>query len=395
MKKSLALFISAVIFCASLQQASAQDNVTQKNYRIGIFAPMYLDSVVKGSAFQYAKTFPRFILPGLDFVQGALVALDSMPLYNANIEARIYDSKSTSDAIDSLEYRNELDSLDLIIGAVKDEEFLQLAAIAKKKHIPFISATYPNDGGVTGNPFLVILNSTLRAHCESIYDFISREHPRDNIILVKKSGIQEDRVSGYFTQLHESDWGSSMKIRTFHTDSNFHALKTVLDSNRINVLIGGSLDEEFAGSLASTASALHAKYKTKLIGMPNWETFGTFINPKKAAQNDFPVYVTNPYFNYKSDSFSKLLQDLYLKKYRGKPSDFAYKGFETVFLFSKLLTMYGPDMLNHLNDYPYKIFTQFYFKPVSNGKSNGKPDYIENKHLYWIKIMNGNAAKAW
>ena len=396
MKKFIAWLPGLIILVLLTPTRSmAQDSHSLKTYRVGIFAPIYLDSVAKGGIYQYGKSFPRFTVPGLDFMQGAMVALDSMPLYNARIDARLYDSKSKTETLDSLESRLELDSLDLIIGAVKDEEYLQLAGIAKKKHIPFISATYPNDGGITGNPFLVILNSTLKAHCESIYDFLSREHVKDNIILVKQSGVQEDKVAGYFNQLHDADWGGSVKFKTFHTDSNFHALKTILDSNRTNVIIGASLDETFAANLAITASSLHAKYKTKLIGMPNWETFASFVNPKKAVVSDFPVYVTSPYFNYKIDSFSKLLQDVYLKKYKGKPSDYAYKGFETVFVFCKLLTMYSDDMLNHLNEYPYKIFTEYRFKPVLQGKQNGNPDYIENKHLYWIKILNAVPARAW
>ena len=161
------------------------------------------------------EKLPAIYCAGSRFYAGRHGCARQHALYNARIDARLYDSKSKTETLDSLESRLELDSLDLIIGAVKDEEYLQLAGIAKKKHIPFISATYPNDGGITGNPFLVILNSTLKAHCESIYDFLSREHVKDNIILVKQSGVQEDKVTGYFNQLHDADWGGSVKFKPF------------------------------------------------------------------------------------------------------------------------------------------------------------------------------------
>ena len=146
-----------------------------KTYRIGIFAPLFLDSVFTGYAYKYSKNFPKFVVPGLDFVQGVQIALDSLPHSNANVEASIFDSKSFSQSVTNLINSKSLDSLDLIIGAVKDQEYIQLADFAKEKHIPFISATHPNDGGITANPFMVIVNSTLKAHCEAIYSYITME----------------------------------------------------------------------------------------------------------------------------------------------------------------------------------------------------------------------------
>lgn len=379
--------------CKPLQ---AQDSLPAiKTWRIGIFAPVYLDSVMKNGVFPYDKTFPRFVLPGLDFIQGAQVALDSMPIYQSRIDARIYDSKSKTEPVSELISQQKLDSLDLIIGSVKDEEYLQLAAFAKQKRIPFVSATYPNDGGVTDNDYLLILNSTLKAHCEAIFGYLLQNHGTDNVLLARQSGTQEDKVEGYFTQLNSPDEWELMKIRRFQTDSNFAALKFQLDSTKDNIIIGGSLDENFASALAHASASLSKKYRIKLIGMPNWELFGSFMNPKKASLGEFPIYYTSPYFHLKQDMNSRILQDVYLKKYKGKPSDHAYKGFETVYLFSKLLSMYGKNMMNHLNDYPYKIFTEYRFRPVINDKKSRIIDYYENKQLYFLKIQQQQISKAW
>ena len=88
----------------------------------------------------------------------------------------------------SLISSHALDSLQLIIGSVKDEEYGQLARFALQKNIPFISATYPNDGGITENPYLVIVNSTLKAHCEAIFSYMLQNHGSDNILHFRKPG---------------------------------------------------------------------------------------------------------------------------------------------------------------------------------------------------------------
>ena len=364
-----------------------------KTYKVGIFAALYLDSVFTGNYYRYSRNFPRFILQGLDFVQGAQIALDSMPLYNANIKANIYDSKSIAENIDSLISHKKLDSLDLIIGSVKDEDYLKLANFALLKNIPFVSATYPNDAGVTGNPFLVIVNSTLKAHCEAIYSYILQNHGTDKILLCRRAGSQEDKVARYFKMINEPDGKPLLDIRTINfNDSNFYTLKNKLDSNSKNIIIGASLDETFAFNLVSEAYNLKGTYPVTLIGMPNWDAFKSWS--KKHAPADFPVYFTSPFYNYKQDNHSKMIKDIYLKKYKGIPSDYTYKGFETVFLFSRLLTKYPEDFMSHLNDYSSKVFCDYHFKPVFNNNKS-RPDYFENKHLYFLKAENGKVSKAW
>jgi len=392
-RKIIGIVIVLMAFFNSALMAQATKAPALKTYKVGIFAALYLDSVFTGNNYRYSRTFPRFMLQGLDFVNGAQIALDSLPIYNGNINARIYDSKSASENIDSLIKNKKLDSLDLIIGSVKDDEYLKLANFALLKNIPFISATYPNDAGVTGNPFLVIVNSTLKAHCEAIYSYLLQNHGTDRIFLCRRAGSQEDKVARYFKMINEPDNKPLLDIRTINfNDSNFYILKNRLDSNSKNILIGGSLDESFASNLVNEAYSLNNTYPITLIGMPNWDAFKALT--KKNTLVDFPVYFTSPFYNSKWDNYSKMIQNTYLKKYKGVPSDYTYKGFETVYLFSRLLTKYPDDFMSHLNDISLKVFTDYNFKPVINS-STSRPDYFENKHLYFLKAENGKVSKAW
>lgn len=398
MKKGIRSLMMVFALLAGSASVKAQSDSVKilKTYRVGIFAPLYLDSVFSGSngAYRYGKNFPKFALPGLEFIQGAQIALDSLPMLFNNIDARIFDSKSTTAPVAALIDNKSLDSIDLIIGSVKDQEYFQLANFAKQKNIPFISATYPNDGGITGNPFLIIANSTLKAHCEAIYANILQNNATDKIYLVTKPGTQENTLVQNFKAINEPDGSPLLKYETIHiADGNFASLKSKLDSNRNSVIIGGSLNEAFAGSLAAYCQTISKSYRIKLIGMPNWDGFKAINNNSKLK--DFPVYYTTPYFNNKWDAFSKRIKDIYLKKYRGVPSDMAYKGFETVFLFSKLLARQPYDFMSHLNEHPYKVFTDYKFKPVFVSAQSATPDYIENKNLYLIKILNGSFTRAW
>ena len=387
-----AIVLLMICFSSSAQSNNGNDKPIRK---IGIFAPLYLDSVFHGTDYRYGKKFPRFTLQGLDFVQGAQIALDSFPINNCIIETFFYDSKSDSLSIDSLIKSHQLDSLGLIIGSVKDDEINLLADFAKSKKIPFISATYPNDAGVTANPYFIILSSTLKSHCEGIFSYILQNHSTDKILLLRKTGSQEDRVAGYINGINKQDGKSLLYIKTVTLDSNIISIKNSLDSTRKNIIIGGSLDEDFATSLSLVLNGLSKKYDITLIGMPNWEGFGAFGKKLKPGLKDFPIYFTSPYYNSKTDNYSKVIQDVYLKKYKGSPSDFAYKGFEITYVFSRLLNMFPTDIMNHLNDYSFKVFSEYNLSPIKLNANSLSPDYLENKHLYFLKKINGVTSKAW
>ena len=375
----------------------AQNDTLQKGpvYKVGIFAPLYLDSVFNKNIFKYRQAIPRFMMPAVDFVQGALIALDSLQEGEDYIDASIYDTRSYTEKIPDLIHNKKLDSLQLIIGSVRDEDFLQLAAFALQKNIPFISATYPNVAGITENPFLVVMNSTLKAHCDAIYSYILQNHGSDKIYLCRQKGNQEDMVAAYFKIMNEQDGKPLLPIEILNMDNNVTSayLKSKLDSNSKNIIIGGSLDETFAGNMAKSCYELHKTYPITLIGMPNWDNFSALYNKKNLS--GFPVYFTTPFYTDKSDAYSKSLTLAYYHKFKGKPSDMAYKGFESVYLFTKLLAKYPDSFMSHISDKTLKVFCDYNFRPVTQNNKAAVPDYFENKHLYLIKIINGIISKAW
>jgi hypothetical protein len=64
-------------------------------------------------------------------------------------------------------------------------------------------------------------------------------------------------------------------------------------------------------------------------------------------------------------------------------------------MFTKLLVDSGTGFMNRMNEKSEKIFCDYNFKPVRINNKTAIPDYFENKHLYFLKIINGTVAKAW
>ncbi|MGE5107843.1 MAG: ABC transporter substrate-binding protein, partial [Sphingobacteriales bacterium] len=283
MKKNILYLIGILLLSINLSVKAQTDSASEKIFRIGIFAPIYFDSVFNGMQYKYDKQMPRLVIPGLEFTEGAQIALDTITTNNHSVKAFIYDIKSKDQNISALIQTHAFDSLDLMIGSASGNDFKQLADIALKNNIPFISATYPNDGGITGNPFTVILNSTLNTHCWAIYNYIVKSVPTSKLVLFRKKGSTEDRIAAQFTKLNLGNNDKPLlNFPVINLPDSFTVanIQNQLDSNRINTIVAGSMDENFGRKLASICAGLSKKYSVNLIGMPTWDGVKDFSKPE-------------------------------------------------------------------------------------------------------------------
>src|SRR5690242_19943718 len=247
MRKKIAVFILLFVFAdAQISFAQIKPAPDYKTYRVAIIAPLYLDSIFTGYHLKSENTIPSYSVGGADFIQGAELALDTLNVGTRHVEAFIFDSKSAKQPITMLIQNGKLDHMDLIIGSVKPPEYYSLAQFALEKKIPFVSATYPNDGGIRKNPFLLISNSTLKTHCEGIFSYILQKHGTDNIYLVHKKN--DNRIKNYFREINLVDGKPLLKIKEIMLDSSVspEGLKYLVDTTRPIVIIGASLDQTFS-----------------------------------------------------------------------------------------------------------------------------------------------------
>ena len=395
MKKNI-LILSVVMIIAVSQSLFAQNEATTtlpETYHIAIFAPLYLDSAFSNGQLSSDNSIPKFIMPAVEFVQGAHIALDTITVNGKSVVASIYDSKSYLQPISWLIKYRKLDNVNLIIGSVKDPDYRELADFALEKNIPFISATYPNDGGILANPFLVIVNSTLKANCEGIFSYLLQKHGTDKIYIVKKKG--DDRMDNYIRSINYEEGKPLLNIKTIMVDSTIstYSLMNRIDTLHTAVIIGATLDEDLAKSLADACYAIQKKHSLVLIGMPNWDGFRSLY--KKDAYTDFPIRYTTPHYDAKNNSADSILIKKYFQLYRAKPSDMAYKGFGVTWYFTNLLLKYPGEIMSHLNDSSLSVFHNYNFRPVYIEKQNKTPDYYENKHLFIMEILNGDVVREW
>jgi hypothetical protein len=381
MKRNLLI---GVFFLLSLQTLFAQGVQRRK---IAVFTPIYLDSVYnRGVSYAYGKTYPKFVVPGLDFYYGARLALDTLQKRGAALEVYFYDSRSREGLAAQLA-NPEIEGMEMIIASSNMAETKMLAEAAAQKKIPFISASLPNDAGVFNNPYFVVLNSTLQAHVEGIYNFLQKSHAKDNIIFFRKGGQQEEKLYNFFTDYAKNIDAKTLKVKFINTEETGMGVTmlSALDSTKNNVCIVGSLDEGYGKYVLNNLAEVSATYPLTVIGMPTWDN----VSFKKS---DFPglsiIYSTPFYYNHSTLLESRLAAG-YTDKLSNKPTDMFFRGFETMMRFGSLLNATKTDIASNLSGKAPTIFTPFDIEPVFKDKSTMTLDYFENRHLYFIKITDG------
>ncbi|MGI8599259.1 MAG: ABC transporter substrate-binding protein [Chitinophagaceae bacterium] len=385
------LFNFLLISVTEAQQVPLSEQVQQpqqvQTLKIAFFTPLYLDSAFDaGYTYKFGKNFPKFLNPGLEFYQGAQMALDSLNKAGAPLEVFIYDSRSKTNPLNRQITRPEVTSADMIIAHASAVDVRPLADLAKQNNIPFISATFPNDAGIVNNPYYVMLNPTLKTHVESLYRYLQRNHAKDRVIVFRKNGAQEDQIRSYLREL-SSNANNSLKLefRDIGNDFTSYALSQGMDTLRRTVAIAGSLDENFGNKLVQQLSSLGKSYPITVIGMPTWDN----LNLSKPEIKNIEVVYSTP-FNFSSPSALNIkLTNEFVNNVNGRPTDMFFRGYETMLRFALLLLDTKKDVASNLTRKGNYIFTQYEIQPVFINKENPTLDYFENKKLYYVRVVNG------
>ena len=381
MKKTLLLFFA--LFGAALANGQGK-----KNIRVGLFTSLYLDSAFDQSGqYKLQNSFPRMAISGLEFYEGAVMAIDSINQAGPKVSMEVFDIQSKTGSIAYLLNNKKIDSLDIIIAQTVGSDYLELAQIAKEKNIPMVSATYPNDGGIRESPMVFIANPKINSHIQVIHNQLFKKWPDANVIWFKRIGSADDKIESQFRELNAASvYRNKFKTAALKYEFKMEDLVPFMDTTKTNVLIAGSLDDNFALQFARVIADYPKKGIIQVIGMPGWDGMKEIQGKNYAGM---PIYFTTS-FNIPPGHQWVAKVDEKVKSITGvKPSISLLKGFELTYYFANVLSKYGEIRIDTPEAKPFKVLNDFDFRPVKWSPMSKVPDYYENKRIYFIRRLNG------
>lgn len=365
---------------------SAADT-THTPTRIAVLIPLNLDSAFNGFEYKLSSSkIPQYFLSGLDFYNGVMMAVDSLQNENTNIEVWIYDLHKTNQTVAQLTNEMQRMNFSLIIAFISSSSEQKIISdFSAKNSIPVVSETFPNDAYLSNNPFFLMVNPTWQTHINAIYEYLAKNFRGKKIIFFTRKGSLENRIA---EQLKTLNVKRQVIFSTVILNDNFTDADVLkhLDSTQQNIILCGSLYEYFGKSLIKTLNAAGGSYNSFLVGMPTWTGMGGITG---SNTDKLQILVSTPYNYEQNNAFISTLSDEYKTAHFSRPSDMVYKGFESMYHFTKLL-MADPDtFINNSSSPVFKVSNDYNFQPIRLTPTSFIPDYLENKKLYFIKIVNG------
>lgn len=379
------LLLSILVFFFVADTSLAQQS---KPPTILVLAPVYIDSAFDNQTYKLGNAnLPKYMLPGLDFYNGIMLATDTLNKEHEQAILQVIDTKSTTPLLKQLEKVNTKELAFIIAFFNNRTELKQASDFALLHNIPLISATYPNDGGINANPFFVMINPTLHTHIEGLYKYVQKNYALNNIIWVTKKGSTEEMIAQHFNALNKSTPAVPIKFKSVILTDSFTVadLRKQMDSSKTNIVISGTVNEVFGLRMVKTLAALK-NYKSTTIGMPTWDGIKEL---NKEDCKGVEIIYTTPYYFSRTEKTGIWINNSYKTKLSGRPSDMVFKGYEMMYRLTKLYNQQQNNFINNLNSKTFIVFNEFDIQPEKNNKQNPLPDYLENKKLYFIRKLDG------
>lgn len=317
-----------LVFITGFLPSEAQ--FSKRTIRIGLFTSLYLDqSFTDSLTLKSPKEFPRQAVSGLEFYEGASIAIDSLNKNGRSVTMQVFDLQSESGNINRLLQNATFEKFDIIIAQASGNEINQLALISKELKIPFVNATHPNDRGIRESPYFYIANPTLSTHLEFIQQQIANKWPNSNIVWCRRKDPLDDRLEESFQQVNKKSGTKKIQYRSISVTEPFsiQELTPLIDSTKTNVFIAGSLDDKFGTNFINTLNNFPKKGLLNIIGMPNWENLKEIQLAKYSA---LPIFYSSPFYISPTNSWAKEMDELFRNNIYTKPSLSVFKGLSLI-----------------------------------------------------------------
>jgi ABC-type branched-subunit amino acid transport system substrate-binding protein len=392
-------------------------------FDIALILPFYLDSVGEIPDSVEVNYYDESKL-AIEFYNGVMMALEELSRDKLKARIHIYDDANDKERINRIAQLADFKDMELIIGPVYNNNLRIMAEYAKHDSIYLVSPLSPAANITSYNPFYIMVNPSIEAHCRKIFDYIVANHHDDNILLFTRPGSTEETYAAIFQkyltqyQTETNDYSLQITQVTFapaygkdDEEVSEKDITAFFDDSVKNVVIVPSVEKSYMHSVGRTLYPMveppndikdPVEYDITVMGLPVWgEQEGTRFDYAHSLDVHFTSsYFIDPGFYDKGKNF----YNRYLNAYHNEPSEYAIKGYDLMLYFGNLLDKHniGFDTMM-CKETARGIHTDFSFgihyappspfASIDSMHALRSTDYIENKYVHLLKYEDYSVVK--
>lgn len=307
----------------------------------------------------------------LDFYQGFKIALDNLVQEGYSFKLTVLDTRDNTAQNARIAVTPEVQSADLIVGPIFPKEipvFANAGKLTYSLQVSPLAASKPSQFNI---PNLVSLVAPIDLHSQGLADYFEDvKRSSDHIIIINKL---DNDSNGFLNPLKQS---LTQKGISFSEITDLDQIADKLSSTGKNFVVLGTLDIYVVNSTLTRLVEIQAELglSIELFGHPNWSK-ASFDHPNLST---LKTKITTSFYVSPEKSNVRDFERKYLEEFKIKPSEYAYKGFDTGYFFGSLLGKYGVD-------YPQYLISEEYSGLQTNYRfeKNPKWGYVNS----YIRIL--------
>ncbi len=308
----------------------------------------------------------------IEYYEGILLAVDSLKSLGVSIELIVRDTGKGTDKLTQILNDEALQNVQLIIGAVENDQIKPIADFARKHNIKYVIPFTSKNDEVLSNASIFQVNTphsylyenaSKAAFNQLFYDyniiFVDTKDKDDKAEFIKRFKLELTNHKVVFRDL-------VYNAATFVND-----VEALLSKSQRNVIIpiSGTLEalNKIRGPLRTLVDNRN-DYMINMFGYPEWQTY------TRDALDDLFALDTYIYTNFYADNMSNEVSKFYSKYkvwFSKNPINtfpkYSILGFDTGMFFFGAINKYGREFEEHLDKINYKsIQTGFEFVRPNN-----------------------------
>ncbi len=315
-------------------------------YKIALLLPFSKDNDIINKEIELKEIKEIKNKPFLEFYEGFLLAVEKLQQKGLQLKLFVYDTQKDSATITGIIEKEELKSVDLIIGPVRRNLFKIVAGFAKQNNIDIIMPSPAKYNFTNNNPNVFQIIPSFESQLNNAIEFFGN-HPAASYIIVHNNTKQEldfiaknkPRLEKY---LHKKDSNLNVAInQVSFKQKGVDGLQAYMIKDTNNVIFIPSADRAYVSDAVTRIFIkYHEDYRLTLVGFPVWTKFDN-ISLEYLHDMEFHTFTHN-FVDYKNEKVKQFVKD-FRNIYMCEPGYSSFLGYDIANYFLNAMMTYGND----------------------------------------------------
>lgn len=317
------------------------------SYNIAVFMPFYTETTDPSAQ----KIRNEFVY---NIYQGMLMAQEHLAKDSIKINLVAFDTKRDADHLKSLLAQPEMKSMDLIIGPLYADMLPIVKEFSNQSNIPMVNPISMNPKVIEGGNNAYLTIASYKTQGKKLAEYHRSLQDTAKAYVIYGVSTKEKMMAQAYKEEFEAKGGTVAVFEEYNYVDGFTKAQESFEVLAMDTT-GFALDSTSAQVFISTTKEIHSM--NVLSALQSLDALAPVYAPEdwldfkqlnfRQLENSGVTLVAPEFVDMKQKKIDAF-ETAFEIKYKTVVNDYAFKGFETIYIFGKTLYKYGKKFKDYL-----------------------------------------------